>query len=85
MNRVNSRNDYGHDDSTVNIVMAIIIIIIIIYSTLSYFKAAAHEQRLGLLLPKFCGLSCVSAGHKHELCMVKSPSRSTFRLACGLG
>jgi len=30
MNRVNSRNDYGHDDSTINIVMAIIIIIIII-------------------------------------------------------
>ena len=30
MNRVNSRNDFGHDDSTMNIVMAIIIIIIII-------------------------------------------------------
>jgi len=27
---VNSRNDIGHDDSTINIVMAIIIIIIII-------------------------------------------------------
>ena len=27
MNRVNSRNDCGHDDSTINIVMAIIIII----------------------------------------------------------
>ena len=26
--RVNSRNDFGHDDSTINIVMAIIIIII---------------------------------------------------------
>ena len=25
---VNSRNDFGHDDSTINIVMAIIIIII---------------------------------------------------------
>jgi len=30
MNRVNSRNDFGHDDSTINIVMAIIIVIIII-------------------------------------------------------
>ena len=30
MNRVNSRNDFGHDDSTIHIVMAIIIIIIII-------------------------------------------------------
>ena len=28
MNRVNSRNDFGYDDSTINIVMAIIIIII---------------------------------------------------------
>ena len=28
MNRVNSRNDFGHDDSAINIVMAIIIIII---------------------------------------------------------
>jgi len=27
MNRVNSRNDFGHDGSTINIVMAIIIII----------------------------------------------------------
>jgi len=27
MNRVKSRNDFGHDDSTINIVMAIIIII----------------------------------------------------------
>jgi len=26
INRVNSRNDFGHDDSTINIVIAIIII-----------------------------------------------------------
>jgi len=31
---VNSRNDFGHDDSTINIVMAIISIIIIIMITL---------------------------------------------------
>jgi len=30
MNRVNSRNDFGHDDSTTNIVMAVIIIVIFI-------------------------------------------------------
>jgi len=29
MNRVNSRNDFGHDDSTINIVTAIIVVIII--------------------------------------------------------
>jgi len=33
MNRVNSRNDLGHDDSTINIVVVIIIIIIIIIIT----------------------------------------------------
>jgi len=27
MNRVNSRNDLGHDDSTINIILVIIIII----------------------------------------------------------
>ena len=30
MNRVNSRNDFGHDDSAINIVIPIIINIIII-------------------------------------------------------
>jgi len=30
MNRLNSRSDLGHDDSTINIVMVIIIIVIII-------------------------------------------------------
>jgi len=29
MNRVKSSNDFGHDDSTINIVIAIIILIII--------------------------------------------------------
>jgi len=32
MNRVSSRNDFGHDDSTINIVNVVIIIIIILYS-----------------------------------------------------
>ena len=35
-NRVNSRNDSGHDDSTINIVMAIIII---------FFKFLAHQHK----------------------------------------
>jgi len=30
MNRVNSRNDFGHDDSTKNIVVVIVVVIIII-------------------------------------------------------
>jgi len=34
VNRVNSRNDLGHDDSTIKIVLGIIIIIIIIWHEL---------------------------------------------------
>jgi len=34
MNRMNSRNDFGHDDSSINIVVAIIIIIIIFLPSL---------------------------------------------------
>jgi len=37
MNRVNSCNDFGHDDSTINIVMAIIIIIIIFWPSVDMF------------------------------------------------
>jgi len=35
MNRVNSRNDFDHDDSTINIVIVIIIIIIILLLSLA--------------------------------------------------
>ena len=38
MNRVNSRNDFGHDDSTINIVVVIIIIIIRSQSELKRIK-----------------------------------------------
>jgi len=38
MNRMNSCNDFGHDDNTINIVMAIIIITIIL----------AHQHRAGV-------------------------------------
>ena len=31
MNRVNSRSDFGHDNSTINIVMAIIIILLLLH------------------------------------------------------
>jgi len=36
MNRVNSCNDFGHDDSTINVVMAIIIIIILLHYPVKY-------------------------------------------------
>ena len=38
MNRVNSRNDFAHDDSTINIVMAIIIIIPLLLLLLQLFN-----------------------------------------------
>ena len=40
MNRVNSRKDFGHDDSTINIVVAIIIIIIIIINGQNIFTGS---------------------------------------------
>ena len=46
MNRVNSRNNFGHDDSTINIVMAIIIIIIITTQRLRIFGLLAESSRL---------------------------------------
>jgi len=42
---VNSRNDFGHDDSTINIVMAIIIIIIIIIRFDRTPTCGKHWQR----------------------------------------
>ena len=44
MNLVNSRNDFGHDDSTINIVMAIIIIIIIITCSAGGHAEGGHDD-----------------------------------------
>jgi len=44
MNRVNSRNDFGHDDSTINIVMAIIITIIITRRQTSQQSATSDDD-----------------------------------------
>jgi len=44
---VNSRNDFGHDDSTINIVMAIIIIIITIIITDGVRKGSAASTDVG--------------------------------------
>jgi len=52
MNRVNSRNDFGHDDSTINIVMAIIIITIIIVH-LAYFNRHCVLAVFNLRVVKF--------------------------------
>ena len=49
MNRVNSRNDFGHDDSTINIVMAVMIIIIITATTAAAAAAASATASAALL------------------------------------
>ena len=76
MNRVNSRNDFGHDDSTINIVMAIIIIIMLnkVHITVgcpsvrpSVCPIDRHQQRLpaGLLLSaQRQGISIDSCGRR---------------------
>ena len=51
MNRVNSRNDFGHDDSAINIVMAIIIIIIIIIKLRLGFGRFEWRSRRGWCAP----------------------------------
>ena len=43
MNRVNSRNDFGHDYSTINIVVGLVAIIIIIFLNLS--KSSRGERQ----------------------------------------
>ena len=50
MNRVNSRNDLGHDDSTINIVVVIIIIIIIITRAEQRIRAQSILIKLNNLL-----------------------------------
>jgi len=52
MNRVNSRNDFGHDDITINIVMAIIIIITItiIITVLVDLDAVTGDDRGRMLV-----------------------------------
>ena len=49
MNRVNSRNDFGHDDSTINIVMAIVIIILVSVTPWAIVWRLSRD-------PMFCGL-----------------------------
>ena len=60
MNRVNSRNDSGHDDSTMNIVVNVIVIVIIIapvrydtirYDTRCYFNVRSKADISQLNLP----------------------------------
>ena len=46
MNRVNSRNDFGHDDSTINIVMAIIHLWLVTNVCLYIYTSLAYDRVL---------------------------------------
>jgi len=46
MNRVNSRSDFGHDDSTINIV--VVIIIIMFLPQVVYYLRGRQPPDLGL-------------------------------------
>jgi len=37
MNRVNSRSDYGHEDSTINIVIELLLLLLLLIITVSRF------------------------------------------------
>jgi len=57
MNRVNSRNDFGHDDSTINIVMAIVIIIVSLkYTSRGHFLQPAGSMSCEWLSRTLCSL-----------------------------
>jgi len=51
MNRMNSHNDFSHDDSTINIVVVIIIIIIIIMAKLQRIRRLI-DVRLAVTRPE---------------------------------
>ena len=59
MNRVNSRNDFGHDDSTINIVMAIIIIY---YYYLPHFLCEMRCTQSGIVIK-----TCFFNNKTHDL------------------
>jgi len=52
VNRVNSRNDVSHDDSTINTVVAIIIIIIITSHRCASDSLSILQQFMGMTAPK---------------------------------
>ena len=54
MNRVNSRNDFGHDDSTINIVTAIIIIILYKRTQLASAETTNATQRSATYVVEGC-------------------------------
>ena len=65
MNRMNSRNDFGLDDCTINIVMAIIIIIII---TTLRSRAICSP---GKCLPMPCSLAATVFATRTRECIVR--------------
>ena len=67
MNRVNSRNDFGHDDSTINIVMAISIIIIIIMWNRCRVRSGYCQQNLDPVIAYITRSSAVTSRHNYRI------------------
>jgi len=61
MNQVNSFNDFGYDDSTINIVVVIIIIVIAVFKMVRKYYDVCAATKL-----KFNTLS-TTTGHKYKL------------------
>ena len=72
MNPVNSRNDFGHDYSTINIVMAIIIIIIIITRMAQQEdrRCAVHGLYTGLVVVALWRHLASFRHHHHHLLLL---------------
>jgi len=68
MNRVNSRNDFGHDESTINIVIAITIYYY-------YWVDAADRAHPKTIAPIIRELSAVSGLYNHDDEMVDTVAR----------
>ena len=92
MNRMNSRNDLCHDDSTVNIVQGIIIIIIIIISvvrfaitsnvcsnvTLYSFKRQLKTTHLFQHLVRVAIVCCITVRRRCDCLAILAPYTSTL-------
>ena len=44
MNGVNCRNDFGHDDSTINTIVAIILLLLLVHSKYTHVAGSGAEE-----------------------------------------
>ena len=79
MNRVNSRIDFGHDDSTINIAMVIIIIIIYRHThTHTHARVRTHTQPFNGSLPGLPGCTGIRRDI-HPLTPMRKKKKKSYR------